>query len=51
MYSDEQLSEWADWLGAQLEGGHDVYAYFNNDRDGHAVQNALTLRRMIESRT
>jgi uncharacterized protein YecE (DUF72 family) len=49
-YSDDQLSEWADWLGAQLDGGHDVFAYFNNDRDGHAVQNALTLRELIESR-
>jgi uncharacterized protein YecE (DUF72 family) len=48
-YSDRQLSSWASWLAAQLETGRDVYAYFNNDREGHAVQNALMLRRMIDS--
>lgn len=48
-YSDKQLAEWAAWLVGQLDTGRDVYAYFNNDRNGHAVQNALTLRRMIES--
>jgi uncharacterized protein YecE (DUF72 family) len=30
----------ATWLGA----GHDVYAYFNNDHEGHAVTDATWLR-------
>ena len=33
-----------DWL----EQGLDVYAYFNNDRDGHAVSNALDLHRFVD---
>jgi uncharacterized protein YecE (DUF72 family) len=32
-----------DWVAE----GHDVYAYFNNDFEGHAVQDALWLRRRI----
>jgi uncharacterized protein YecE (DUF72 family) len=27
--------------------GKDVYVYFNNDGDGNAIRNALTLRDMI----
>ena len=33
----ERLREW-------LDAGHDVYAYFNNDYDGHAVADARWLR-------
>jgi uncharacterized protein YecE (DUF72 family) len=49
-YSDGQLREWAAWLASELAKGRDVYAYFNNDREGHAVENALTLRRLLSSR-
>lgn len=31
-----------------LSEGRDVCAYFNNDEAGHAVQNALDLRRYVE---
>ncbi len=27
--------------------GNDVFAYFNNDGHGHAVQNALALRLLL----
>jgi uncharacterized protein YecE (DUF72 family) len=27
--------------------GRTVFAYFNNDGHGHAVRNALTLRRLL----
>lgn len=44
----------AQFLGAQgkriremLAAGHDVYAYFNNDREAHAVHNALDLKRYV----
>ena len=47
-YSDGQLADWAAWLDAQLAGGLDVYAYFNNDVGGHAPRNALTLRALLE---
>jgi uncharacterized protein YecE (DUF72 family) len=30
--------------------GRDVYIYFNNDAEGHAVKNALTLMEMIPNK-
>ena len=33
---------------ASFTGGRDCYAYFNNDREGHAVTNAITLRTEIK---
>jgi uncharacterized protein YecE (DUF72 family) len=47
-YSDTELGEWAAWLAGELRRGRDCYAYFNNDREGHAVTNARTLRNQIE---
>ena len=47
-YSDEDLAWWADRIREWHHGGREVYAYFNNDGDGHAVRNALTLRRLLE---
>jgi uncharacterized protein YecE (DUF72 family) len=49
-YSERDLGPWADRIGALLEKDIDVYAYFNNDADARAVQNAkdlagMTLRR------
>jgi len=32
-----------------LENGIDVYAYFNNDVAGFAVENAKTLAKMVSS--
>jgi len=44
-YSREELAAWA---GRVRESGADeVWIYFNNDRQGHAVANALALRRML----
>ena len=31
----------------QLASGKDVFAYFNNDAQGHAVKNAVALRRYV----
>jgi uncharacterized protein YecE (DUF72 family) len=47
-YSDAQLRQWAAWLARELRKGRDCYAYFNNDREGHAVTNAKALRSAIE---
>jgi len=41
------LAEWAAWLAEQVRDGRRVFAYFNNDAEGHAVRNAQTLRRML----
>nr|BFF12466.1 DUF72 domain-containing protein [Microbacterium flavescens] len=50
-YSDDDLAWWAqrirEWEGA----GHSVYAYFNNDGEGHAVRNARTLRALLADGT
>ena len=44
-YGGRRLWRPAERLGQWLDAGHDVYAYFNNDYDGHAVQDAFWLRR------
>lgn len=45
-YSETELREWAGWLG-----GLDVpaWAYFNNDWEGFAPRNALSLKARIET--
>ena len=45
-YSDDDLRWWADRVGEWQDMGRDVFVYFNNDGDGNAVRNALTLKRM-----
>ncbi len=45
-YSDEQLKPWAERIRKWLAEGRTVYAYFNNDFQGHAIDNAKTLIRM-----
>jgi len=46
-YTDEELAPWAACLRGYLERGLDCYVYFNNDARGYAVENALTLKRML----
>jgi uncharacterized protein YecE (DUF72 family) len=46
-YTRRQLSQWALWMNEQARAGQNVYAYFNNDAEAHAVRNAQTLRRLI----
>jgi uncharacterized protein YecE (DUF72 family) len=49
-YSDDQMAEWADWLMAQRSDGRSVWAYFNNDIHGHALEDARTLKRALATR-
>jgi len=42
-YSEGELKEWASKARAWLRQGNDVYAYFNNDAQGFALENALRL--------
>jgi len=44
-YSAQKLTAEAKKIRGSLEAGRDVHVYFNNDRDGHAVENALDLGR------
>jgi len=46
-YSDEALLSWTDWIVEQARQGRDVWCYFNNDIDAHAIHDALTLRAMV----
>lgn len=44
-YSPAELAEWARKIEAA--GAEEAWIYFNNDCEGHAVKNALILRRML----
>jgi uncharacterized protein YecE (DUF72 family) len=46
-YPDDRLERWAWTLASQWRSGRPVYAYFNNDPDAVATENALTLRRLL----
>jgi len=46
-YPRPQLEAWARRIEGYRRGGHDVYAYFNNDDAGHAAHNALQLRELL----
>jgi uncharacterized protein YecE (DUF72 family) len=46
-YSDETLRQWGDKLRQALKSGRDVYAYFNNDLGGTAVDDVRTLIRHV----
>jgi len=42
-YSDEELKHWAEKIANLSQGLKAVYIYFNNDAEGFAVRNAMTL--------
>lgn len=46
-YSDEALGDWSGWIAEQARNGRSVWAYFNNDIHGHAIEDAQTLRAMV----
>lgn len=46
-YPDSALTAWARRIKRWRKQSKDVYFYFNNDPEGHAVKNALTLKRML----
>jgi uncharacterized protein YecE (DUF72 family) len=45
-YSERELAEWAKRI-ARWRRRVDVWAYFNNDREGFAVRNGLELRELL----
>lgn len=47
--TDGELAFWADRLRAEAVAGRDMYVYFNNDPDCHAVYDAFRLRALLES--
>jgi uncharacterized protein YecE (DUF72 family) len=46
-YSDEVLLEWSDWCVEQSRLGRSCWCYFNNDVNGHAIEDARTLKSMV----
>ena len=48
-YSHQYLTSQARRIRGWLRHGLDVFAYFNNDAAGHAVADALDLRRCVEA--
>lgn len=46
-YTDSDLRDWAKWIKNNLNAKKAIFAYFNNDIDGHAVSNAKTLREQL----
>jgi uncharacterized protein YecE (DUF72 family) len=44
-YSKEELAVWADRI--RSSGATDVWAYFNNDREGYSIKNARELLRQL----
>jgi len=46
-YTKEELKEWAGKIKKWLRQRLDVYAYFNNDAMGYAVENAKELRELV----
>ena len=46
-YAPDMLKEHPQWIKRQLGDGKDVFAYFNNDAQGYAVDNAKQLKRYV----
>ncbi|HEX2066850.1 MAG TPA: DUF72 domain-containing protein [Candidatus Thermoplasmatota archaeon] len=49
-YSDEQIAADAKRVEGWLDGGRDVYVYYNNDHFGNAHRNAATLTGLLGGR-
>lgn len=43
-YPDAVLDRWWGWMKEQVKAGKDLYVYFNNDAEAHAVFDALRLK-------
>ena len=46
-YSKAAMRNWSDWIGEHMEGMTHIYAYFNNDINAYATDNARLLRDML----
>jgi uncharacterized protein YecE (DUF72 family) len=49
-YADEMLRDYASLIRTHLRARRDVYVYFNNDLEGHAVRNAARLEELLTGR-
>jgi len=46
-YTKPLLAKWAKWIKENKKGVRCIYAYFNNDVEGHAVENARALKTLF----
>jgi uncharacterized protein YecE (DUF72 family) len=46
-YSEADLNWWRERIQEWSDTGHDVFAYFNNDGEGHAARNAERLQQLL----
>jgi uncharacterized protein YecE (DUF72 family) len=49
-YGKRALEPWADRIIEWRRGGLDVFVYFNNDMEGHAIKDAQTLISLVDSK-
>jgi uncharacterized protein YecE (DUF72 family) len=49
-YDKSTLSGWAETISTWAGNGKDVYCYFDNDQEGYAPQNALSLKKLLEDK-
>lgn len=49
-YSDDVLEDYAEKFASWAEEGHEVWAFFNNDVGGHALDNAKKLQELVDVR-
>ncbi|MCF0069162.1 DUF72 domain-containing protein [Dyadobacter sp. CY261] len=49
-YSDEVLEEYAEKFTEWADQGHHVWAFFNNDVGGHALNNARKLQELVNTK-
>lgn len=49
-YPDEVLLDYAEKMASWAEDGHQVWAFFNNDVGGHALDNAKKLQELVNAR-
>ncbi len=47
-YSKKEIGAWAQKIKKWTKQGFDVYAYFNNDAFGYAVENAKELKKLLK---
>ncbi len=46
-YGEKELLGWTDWITDQARNNRPVWCYFNNDIEGHAIEDAQTLKAMV----
>jgi len=46
-YTNKMLADWAGWIRENKKNVTGIYAYFNNDADAHAIDNAKQLKNLL----